>query len=226
MKQVDSALFPKIKARSIGAFLLDLLLALACLSVFAGCSQQGAADSQGSDDPSAGLTKSADYANSVAVGKVSLAYPDGYSVAKEYGAGQYAGNFPDGVSDTASKILLNESGSVMLTVVDADDAGKVGIDGLASWIEAAPERLQAMKETQPEMYESLKNVERETPEKTTVSGVNALRAVTKTNNTTAVTYYLEKDGAIAGYVSVTLPSSEYESNAAEYESIVATSTVG
>lgn len=220
MKQVDSALLPKTKTRSIGAFSLALLLALACLSVFAGCSQQGAADSQGSDDSSAGLTKSADYANSVTVGKMSLAYPDGYSVAKEYGAGQYAGNFPDGVSDTASKVLLNESRSVMLTVVDADDAGKVGIDGLASWIEAAPERLQAMKE-----YESLKNVERETPEKTTVGGANALRAVTRSSNTTAVTYYLENDGTIAGYVSVTLPSSEYESNAAEYESIVATAAV-
>ena len=226
MKRIDSISFPKTKARLICASSLALLLALVCLSIFAGCSQQNATDSQGSGDSSAGLTKSADYANSVTVGKVSLAYPDGYSVAKEYGAGQYAGNFPDGVSDAASRVLLNESGSVMLTVVDADDAGKVGIDGLASWIEATPERLQAMKETQPEMYESLKNVERETPEKTTVNGANALRAVTKTSNTTAITYYLEKDGAIAGYVSVTLPSSEYESNAAEYESIVATATVG
>lgn len=225
MKQVDSALFPKTKARSIGAFSLALLLALACLSIFAGCSQQNASDSQGSGGSSASSTKSADYANSVTVGKVSLAYPDGYSVAKEYGAGQYAGNFPDGVSDTASKILLNESGSVMLAVVDADDASKVGLEGLASWIEATPERLQSMKETQPEMYESLKNIERETPEKMTVNGANGLRVVTKAGNTTAVTYYLEKDGAIAGYVSVTLPTSEYESNAAECESIVATAVV-
>ena len=59
----------------------------------------------------------------------------------------------------------------------------------------------------------------------TVNGANGLRVVTKAGNTTAVTYYLEKDGAIAGYVSVTLPTSEYESNAAECESIVATAVV-
>ena len=130
MKRIDTALSPKTKARSIRAFSLALLLTFACMCVFAGCSQQNASDSQGSGDSSAGLAKSTDYANSITVGKVSLTYPDGYSVAKEYGAGQYAGDFPDGVNDMASKVLLNESGSVMLTVVGAEAADKVGIEGL------------------------------------------------------------------------------------------------
>lgn len=225
MKQAGAKSFPKGRTYSVCAVSLALLLTLACACALAGCSQENSNDYQGSGDSAAGLTESADYQNSVTVGKVSLEYPDDYSVAREYDAGQYAGNFPDGVSDTASKVLLNESGSVMLTVVDADDAGEVGLEGLVSWIEATPDRLQAMKETQPEMYKSLKNAEWETPEITTVNGVNTLRVVTKTGNTTAVTYYLERDDAIAGYVSITLPSSEYESNAAEYESIVAMTTV-
>lgn len=225
MKQAGSKPFPKGRTYSVCVVSLALLLMLACACALAGCSQENSNGYQCSGDSAAGLTKSADYQNSVTVGKVSLEYPGNYSVAREYDAGQYAGNFPDGVSDTASKVLLNESGSVMLTVVDADDAGEVGLEGLASWIEATPDRLQAMKETQPEMHESLKNVERETPEITTVNGVNALRVVTKTGNTTAATYYLEKDGAIVGYVSITLPSSEYDSNEVECDSIVATTTV-
>ena len=113
----------------------------------------------------------------------------------------------------------------MITVVSADDSESVGLDGLKDWVEAAPERLEKMKETQPEMYESLKNVDWENPEKTTVNGADALCAKITSGKTTTVTYYLAKEGAIAGYVSVVLPTSEYDANKGIYEKIVATTTI-
>lgn len=113
----------------------------------------------------------------------------------------------------------------MITVVSADDSENVGLDGLKDWVEAAPERLEKMKETQPEMYESLKNVDWENPEKTTVNGADVLCVKTASGKTTTVTYYLAKEGAIAGYVSVVLPTSEYDANKGIYEKIVATTTI-
>ena len=151
--------------------------------------------------------------------------PNEFEVSKKYDAGQHAGDFPDGVSDTASALLLNKSGSIMITVVSADDSENVGLDGLKDWVEAAPERLEKMKETQPEMYESLKNVDWENPEKTTVNGADVLCVKTASGKTTTVTYYLAKEGAIAGYVSVVLPTSEYDANKGIYEKIIATTTI-
>ena len=205
--------------RSVGVVALVVVLTLACMCGLAGCSQQKANESGN------GLVKSEDYPNTVTVDKLSMEYPSEFEVSKKYDAGQHAGDFPDGVSDTASALLLNKSGSVMITVVSADDAGSVGLDGLEEWIEAAPERLEKMKETQPEMYESLKNVEREVPEKTTVNGTDALCTKTASGKTTTVTYYLAKDGAIAGYVSVVLPTTEYDANMNVYEKIVATTAI-
>lgn len=201
------------------AFGLAVAFALVCVCGLAGCSQQATSES------GSGLVKSEDYPNTVTVDKLSMEYPNEFEVSKKYDAGQYAGDFPDGVSDTASALLLNKSGSIMITVVSADDSGSVGFDGLKDWIEAAPERLEKMKETQPEMYESLKNVERATPERTTVNGADALCAKTTSGKTTTVTYYLAKEGAIAGYVSVVLPTSEYDANKGIYEKIVATTTI-
>lgn len=201
------------------AFVLAVAFALVCVCGLAGCSQQESSES------GSGLVKSEDYPNTVTVDKLSMEYPNEFEVSKKYDAGQYAGDFPDGVSDTASALLLNKSGSVIITVVSADDSGSVGFDGLKDWIEAAPERLEKMKETQPEMYESLKNVERATPERTTVNGADALCAKTTSGKTTTVTYYLAKDGAIAGYVSVVLPATEYDANKGIYEKIVATTTI-
>lgn len=201
------------------AFVLAVAFALVCVCGLAGCSQQATSES------GSGLVKSEDYPNTVTVDKLSMEYPNEFEVSKKYDAGQYAGDFPDGVSDTASALLLNKSGSVIITVVSADDSGSVGFDGLKDWIEAAPERLEKMKETQPEMYESLKNVERATPERTTVNGADALCAKTTSGKTTTVTYYLAKDGAIAGYVSVVLPATEYDANKDVYEKIVATTTI-
>ena len=200
-------------------FALAAAFVLACMCGLAGCSQQEASES------GSGLVKSEDYPNTVTVDKLSMEYPGVFEVSKKYDAGQHAGDFPDGVSDTASALLLNKSGSVMITVVSADDSGSVGLDGLKEWVEAAPERLEKMKETQPEMYESLKNVERATPERTTVNGADALCAKTASGKTTTVTYYLAKDGAIAGYVSAVLPTTEYDANMNVYEKIVATTTI-
>lgn len=208
----------KIASMSVFALTATLTL-LVCLFGFWGCAQKDAGDSSEQPDKNAG------YTNSVTAGKLSMEYPDGFSVAREYESGQYTGNFPDGVTDTASKVLLDESGTAMLTVVDADDASGVGLEGLSAWIEATPERLQKMKETQPEMYESLKDVERESLRELTINGEKALRVVMKTDSITTATYYLEKNGLIAGYVSMTLPSSEYEKNEASYEDIAMTTRV-
>lgn len=133
------------------AFVLAVAaFALVCVCGLAGCSQQATSES------GSGLVKSEDYPNTVTVDKLSMEYPNEFEVSKKYDAGQHAGDFPDGVSDTASALLLNKSGSIMITVVSADDSENVGLDGLKDWVEAAPERLEKMKETQPEMYESLK----------------------------------------------------------------------
>lgn len=209
----------RARFRVAKVFALAAAFVLACICGLTGCSQQATSES------GIGLVKSEDYPNTVTVDKLSMEYPNEFEVSKKYDAGQYAGDFPDGVSDTASALLLNKSGSVIITVVSADDSGSVGFDGLKDWIEAAPERLEKMKETQPEMYESLKNVERATPERTTVNGADALCAKTTSGKTTTVTYYLAKDGAIAGYVSVVLPTSEYDANKGIYEKIVATTTI-
>ena len=203
----------RARFRVAKVFALAAAFVLACMCGLVGCSQQEASESE------SGLVKSEDYPNTVTVDKLSMEYPSEFEVSKKYDAGQHAGDFPDGVSDTASALLLNKSGSVMITVVSADDSGSVGLDGLKEWVEAAPERLEKMKETQPEMYESLKNVE------TTVNGADALCAKTASGKTTTVTYYLAKDGAIAGYVSVVLPTTEYDANMNVYEKIVATTTI-
>lgn len=209
----------RARFRVAKVFALAAAFVLACICGLAGCSQQEASES------GSGLVKSEDYPNTVTVDKLSMEYPNEFEVSKKYDAGQYAGDFPDGVSDTASALLLNKSGSVIITVVSADDSGSVGFDGLKDWIEAAPERLEKMKETQPEMYESLKNVDWENPEKTTVNGADVLCVKTASGKTTTVTYYLAKEGAIAGYVSVVLPTSEYDANKGIYEKIVATTTI-
>lgn len=221
MKKINFPTLPK------PAVACALALTLACAVGLCACSQQNAgrtSDAGSSTQPS-GLVKSADYPNEVTAGALSLNYPDGFSVAKEYGAGQNAGNLPDGVGDTASALLLNESGSVMISVVGAEDSGKIGIDGLSSWIADAPERLEKMKDSQPEMYESLKNIVREDPEKTTVNGFEALHAATKSGAIATETYYLAKNGAIAGYVSIAAPESDWNENRETYESIIATTNV-
>ena len=102
------------------AFVLAVAFALVCVCGLAGCSQQATSES------GSGLVKSEDYPNTVTVDKLSMEYPNEFEVSKKYDAGQHAGDFPDGVSDTASALLLNKSGSIMITVVSADEKRGLG----------------------------------------------------------------------------------------------------
>ena len=58
-----------------------------------------------------------------------MEYPNEFEVSRSTTPGSMRATSPDGVSDTASALLLNKSGSITITVVSADDSENVGLDG-------------------------------------------------------------------------------------------------
>lgn len=198
-----------------------LLLALACACGFAlaGCTSESA-------EPAAPreISKTESFPVIVAAGTVSIEMPEGYAVPEGFGTrGPQENSY--GLVDNVICIAQNESGSVALNLCEVtkpDGAEAVGLNAIREQIASAPENREKLKQSMPEYYESIKDLQYGEPESVVICGRDALILENQLDGASVVYCYIEQDGCIVASAQLTMPTSEYQENKQLYESILAT----
>lgn len=197
----------------------SLVLAVGLLSLLAGCASTGSQDA----------AKASALPHSTTVGALSIGYPDNLAIHNENVSTSIPGGLPEGMTAGTGTTLMNDDYSIVISVVQVDDPGHLGIAALEEYWNAIAANALVDAETQAQTYEKFpglqgmaENTVIEGSERVEANGNRVLKVVqTVRDSVRMATYYVESDGQIIGAVAGTSPVALYQSDPEYLESIFA-----
>lgn len=158
----------------------------------------------------------------VEVGRVSLSFPDGFSVLNEKTNASVS--LPEGM-DAWAKTVANDDASVVFVVAEVDDPNREGLEAVKAVLGPFTKDPSEMSELELKIAEGTKDAQFSDPEVVELNGANALTRTMTLKGVIVRDYYVEVDGSIAAAVSGIYSESAYNADPSFYDNIFASTKV-
>lgn len=154
----------------------------------------------------------------VEVGRVSLSFPDGFTVQNEKTNASVS--LPEGM-DAWAKTVANDDGSIAFVVAEVDDPNRGGLEAAKPVLEPIAKDPSEMSELELKVTEGTKDAQFSDAEVVELNGRNALTRTMTLKGVIVRDYYVEADGAVAAAISGIYPESAYNADPGFYDNIFA-----